>query len=170
MGTIPALAHDGFFLSESEAMLEYLEEVFPQRPLLPADAQQRARVRMLARWHDLQVEPRVRALFPLIRDPAQRLRLPELRAALQDRLQRLAEGCSPAPFLAGREPSLADCGFAVTLPLASVLLQRLGQTLELPAALQPWAQAMAGEAAVQSALGPWRSATEAWLATAWRNA
>lgn len=170
MGTIPALEHQGLFLSESEAMLEYLEEVFPQRPLLPTDPAQRARVRMIARWHDLQVEPRVRALFPLIRDPAQRARLPELQAALEDRLQRLAEGCTPAPFLAGGQPSLADCGFAVTLPLARTLLQQLGGSLVLPAALLPWEQALAQEAAVQAALAPWRGATEAWLAAAWRPA
>lgn len=165
MGSIPALAHDGFFLAESEAILEYLEEVIADRPLLPADPQQRARVRMLARLHDLHVEPRVRALFPLIKDPVQRSRLPELRADLQDRFERLAEAAQPAPWLAGAQPSLADCGFAVTLPLAQRLLQVLGQPLDLPPGLRPWAQAMDRDAAVQAALSGWRVATEAWLAT-----
>lgn len=164
MGTIPAIEHDGFFLAESEAILEYLEEVFPGRSLLPESPQARARARSLARLHDLHVEPRVRALFPLIKDSAQRTRLPELRVALEDRLQRLARAVEPAPFMAGDQPSLADCGFAVTLPLAQRLLQAMGQPLALPARLGPWEQAMAADQAVQAALAPWRAATEDWLA------
>jgi glutathione S-transferase len=166
MATIPALEHDGFFLAESEAILEYLEEAFAPRPLLPAGAQQRARVRMLARLHDLHVEPRVRALFPLIRDAGQRTRLPELQAALHDKLQRLAQAAQAGPYLAGSHPSLADCGFAVTLPLAQRLLQELGQSLVLPARLEAWSQAMAQDSAAQAALAPWRAATEEWLASA----
>lgn len=64
MGTIPAIEHDGFFLAESEAIIEYLEEAFTGQPLLTGSAQDRARMRALARLHDLHVEPRVRALFP----------------------------------------------------------------------------------------------------------
>jgi glutathione S-transferase len=166
MGTIPALAHDGFFLYESEAILEYLEDAFPARPLLPAQAQARARVRSLARLHDLQVEPRVRALFPLIRQPQQRVHLPELLAAFEDRMQRLTEAVQPQPYLAGTQPSLADCGFAVTVPLAQRLLEELGQAWRLPAALAPWAETLARDESVQAALSPWRQATEAWLKAA----
>jgi glutathione S-transferase len=166
MGTLPALEHDGFFLAESEAILEYLEDAFADRPLMPAQAQARARVRSLARLHDLHVEPRVRALFPLIRQPQQRARLPELLAALDDKMQRLSEAAHPQPYMAGTLPSLADCGFAVTLPLAHRLLEELGQAWRLPTALNPWAEAMAQDAAVQAALSPWRQATEAWLKAA----
>ena len=166
MGTLPALAHDGFFLAESEAILEYLEEAFPERPLLPSDPQQRAQTRMLARLHDLHVEPRVRALFALIKDPAQHPSLPELHAALHDKLERLAQLAKAAPFMAGKQPSLADCGFAVTLPLARRLLEALDRPLALPAKLQAWDEAMAQDLAVQAALAPWRLATDHWLATA----
>jgi glutathione S-transferase len=166
MGTIPALEHDGFFLSESEAILEYLEDAFAARPLLPEQAQARARVRHLARLHDLHVEPRVRALFPLIRQPQQRVRLPELLAAFEDKMQRLTEATQPQPYLAGTQPSLADCGFAVTLPLAQRLLQELGQAWRLPTALAPWAETLARDESIQAALSPWRQATEIWLKAA----
>lgn len=166
MGTLPALAHDGLFLAESEAILEYLEDAFPDRPLLPAGARERAWVRMLARLHDLHVEPRVRALFPLIKDPAQRPRLSELHAALHDKLERLALLAQAAPFMAGPLPSLADCGFAVTVPLARRLLEALDRPLALPARLQAWDQALAQDPAAQAALAPWRTATENWLASA----
>lgn len=166
MGTIPAIEHEGFFLAESEAILEYLEDAFPQHRLLPKGAQQRAQVRMLARLHDLHVEPRVRALFPLIRQSGLRGQLPELLAALQDKLERLAEVVQPGPYLAGPQPSLADCGFAVSLPLAQRLLEAMDQRLNLPPALAPWAAALERDTAAQAALAPWRQATETWLQAA----
>jgi glutathione S-transferase len=50
---IPAIDHDGFVLSESLAIIEYLDECFPApgwRPLLPATTVQRARARQLLGW------------------------------------------------------------------------------------------------------------------------
>ncbi|MGK5056525.1 maleylacetoacetate isomerase [Janthinobacterium sp. LB2P49] len=45
---VPALDDDGAILTQSLAMLEYLEETRPRVPLLPPDALGRARVRALA--------------------------------------------------------------------------------------------------------------------------
>lgn len=45
---VPALQDDGATLTQSLAILEYLEEVHPLPPLLPPDALGRARVRALA--------------------------------------------------------------------------------------------------------------------------
>lgn len=163
MGTIPALDHDGFLLAESEAILEYLEDAFPGCPLLPVQPQARAVVRCLARLHDLHVEPQVRALFPLIKDPSLGSRLLPLKASLEDRLQRLAMVALASPCMAGDQPSLADCGFAVTLPLAQRLLRELGQPLEMPAKLRVWEEAMATDRTLEKTLAPWRDALEAWL-------
>src|SRR5271166_5547706 len=52
-GRVPVLWHDGWTLSESSAIDEYLEDVFapPQYPpLFPKDARQRARARQLMAW------------------------------------------------------------------------------------------------------------------------
>lgn len=46
-GKVPAIVDDGFALYESNAICEYLEEKYPQNPLLPKDAQDRALVRRL---------------------------------------------------------------------------------------------------------------------------
>ncbi|WP_017903486.1 glutathione transferase [Pseudomonas asplenii] len=53
---VPTLEQGGFALSESSAITEYLEELFPQAPLYPRDAQQRARARQVQAWlrSDLQ--------------------------------------------------------------------------------------------------------------------
>ena len=45
LGGIPTLIHEGNVIPESVAIIEYLEEVFPQNPLLPKDAYLKARVR-----------------------------------------------------------------------------------------------------------------------------
>jgi glutathione S-transferase len=46
-GRVPAIVDDGFALYESNAICEYLEETYPQRPVLPKDAKGRALVRRL---------------------------------------------------------------------------------------------------------------------------
>jgi maleylacetoacetate isomerase len=45
---IPALVHDGHTITQSLAIIEYLDEIVPQPPLLPPDAAGRARARSLA--------------------------------------------------------------------------------------------------------------------------
>lgn len=47
---VPLLIHDGFALSESSAITEYLDEVFPEPALYPADIRQRARARQVQAW------------------------------------------------------------------------------------------------------------------------
>jgi maleylacetoacetate isomerase len=47
-GLIPALAQDGAVISQSLAVIEYLDETHPQPPLLPRSPLDRARVRSLA--------------------------------------------------------------------------------------------------------------------------
>jgi maleylpyruvate isomerase len=47
-GLVPALEIDGAVLTQSLAIIEYLEERFPHPPLLPADLLERAHVRAFA--------------------------------------------------------------------------------------------------------------------------
>jgi glutathione S-transferase len=48
---IPTLVHQGFALSESSAIAEYLEDIAPGHPkLFPVEAKQRARARQLQAW------------------------------------------------------------------------------------------------------------------------
>jgi len=47
-GLIPALEHDGTTLTQSLAIIEYLDELYPQPPFLPAAAAARAQVRAMA--------------------------------------------------------------------------------------------------------------------------
>lgn len=49
-GRVPTLEHDGFWLSESTAIVEYLDEIAPAPRLLTADVRQRARARQIMAW------------------------------------------------------------------------------------------------------------------------
>lgn len=51
-GVVPVLEHDGFVICESTIINDYLEDVFPECPLRPADAKGRARVAMWSRFVD----------------------------------------------------------------------------------------------------------------------
>ncbi|MBI2959542.1 MAG: glutathione transferase [Betaproteobacteria bacterium] len=47
---VPTLVHEGFGLSESSAIAEYLDELFPQPPIYPRDTRARARARQVQAW------------------------------------------------------------------------------------------------------------------------
>ena len=47
---IPMLVHQGFALSESSAITEYLDETFPAPPVYPAHPQQRGKARQVQAW------------------------------------------------------------------------------------------------------------------------
>ncbi len=47
---VPTLVHDGFALSESSAICEYIDETFPGTRLYPTDRRDRARARQVQAW------------------------------------------------------------------------------------------------------------------------
>jgi maleylacetoacetate isomerase len=54
---VPVLEHDGHVLAQSLAIIEYLEEKYPQPPLLPHDALDRAYVRSVALTIACEIHP-----------------------------------------------------------------------------------------------------------------
>jgi maleylacetoacetate isomerase len=56
-GLVPALEEDGRILIQSLAIIEYLDEVYPEPPLLPKDSADRARVRALAELVACDIHP-----------------------------------------------------------------------------------------------------------------
>src|SRR5207253_6210405 len=52
LGKVPVVEEDGLVLPESAVIMEYLEERYPEPPLLPADPAERALVRLrIERFH-----------------------------------------------------------------------------------------------------------------------
>jgi maleylacetoacetate isomerase len=56
-GLVPTLEHDGAVFQQSLAIVEYLEERFPQPPLLPSDPIGRAHVRAMALLIACEIHP-----------------------------------------------------------------------------------------------------------------
>jgi maleylacetoacetate isomerase len=56
-GLIPALEHDGTTLTQSLAIIEYLDELYPQPPFMPAAAVARAQVRSMALAVACEIHP-----------------------------------------------------------------------------------------------------------------
>ena len=56
-GLVPALEADGLVLTQSPAILEWLEETFPEPPLLPGGTAERAQVRAMAALIGCDVHP-----------------------------------------------------------------------------------------------------------------
>ncbi len=59
-GVVPTLVHDGNIVIESGVINEYVDEVFPEKPLRPADPLARARMRVLCKMADEFALPAVR--------------------------------------------------------------------------------------------------------------
>ena len=51
-GKVPVIVHDGHVITESTIIIEYLDDAFPNPPLMPKDPYWRARRRLWARWID----------------------------------------------------------------------------------------------------------------------
>lgn len=61
-GVVPVLLHDGSVIRESTVICEYLEEVFPERPIYPLSPLERAGVRYWAKAVDEELHPACSAL------------------------------------------------------------------------------------------------------------
>jgi glutathione S-transferase len=59
-GVVPTLVHDGAVIIDSSVIMEYLEDVFPDRPLSPDDAVGRAHMRKWLRYFEEVPTPAVR--------------------------------------------------------------------------------------------------------------
>ena len=62
-GLVPTLVHDGAVIIESTVINEYLDDVFPETPLRPADPVARARTRVWAKLADEALGPNMVVTF-----------------------------------------------------------------------------------------------------------
>lgn len=103
-GRVPVLDDEGLVLPESRVLIEYLDERFPEPPLLPADQAGRARIRLLLERFD---EILGDAYYDLRRERSSH----SAREALDSALDRLDDLVARQPYLSGDEYGLADCAY-----------------------------------------------------------
>ena len=111
-GRVPALDLDGEILVQSPAILEYLEEVYPEPPLLPRDPLRRARVRAAAALIACDIHP-LNNLGPLsYLKRTLRQEQPAIDAWyahwVTEGFGALEAMLEPGPFAFGAEPTMAD--------------------------------------------------------------
>ena len=127
-GRVPLLVsdHDDAIVREGPVILEYLEEVHPQRPLMPVSPEERALVRTLMHLADQDLGAPLEELY-LIREesPSEDPSLEEeLEEEVVSGLALLADILDPArPYAAGEAFTLADLALA---PLLIELPERAG--------------------------------------------
>ena len=121
LGKVPYLKTDAGPLSESTVILEYVEDAYPARPLLPADAFQKAKVREIVRYLELHLELVARNLYGeaffggKVSDAAKE----KTGEQLTKNVAAFSQLVKFSPFIAGDAFTLADCAAAVHLPLVS---------------------------------------------------
>jgi glutathione S-transferase len=114
-GKIPVLElDDGRTLSESAAIVEYLEEIHPQPPMIGTDPVRRAKVRALERISaDLIARSQIWLMHCCSYFAGRVDQKPDIAAAMKplvdELLSELEAHIGDAPFLAGEHVTIADC-------------------------------------------------------------
>jgi len=133
---VPTLVHDGNVVIESTVICEYLDDAFPVHPLRPANAFQRARLRLWTKRED-SIHDAINTLTGvMVFCPLQRTRTAEEQA----------QWTAQMPDIAKRQKwieLMRDGADANTVRLALVRLRDLIRDMESALANGPW---LAGDA------------------------
>jgi maleylpyruvate isomerase len=143
-GLVPSLDIDGEVFTQSLAICEYLDELYPEPPLLPSDPAEKARVRAFAYAIACDIHP-VQNLKILQRLQAlghdQAVANTWAKQTIDEGLDacaKLIEGL-PGPFCFGDSPTLAD----ICLVPMLVNARRFGVDLRWPRLLEAEAACLA---------------------------
>jgi glutathione S-transferase len=123
MGKVPYLEVDGTRIRESAVILEYLEDAFPQKPLLPKEPLERARVRELVVFLELHLELVARRLYGGLffggkfSDETKA----QVEKGVAKGVRALKAVARFDPFIAGKDLTIADCAAFVHLPLVTLV-------------------------------------------------
>ncbi|HVD12713.1 MAG TPA: glutathione S-transferase family protein [Gaiellaceae bacterium] len=141
LGRVPVYEEDeGLVLPESEVIMEYLEERFPEPALWPDDPAERALGRLWLKRFDDRLG---NAYYEARRGDG--------RDELDTRLAELDRALEAQPYLTGREYGLADIGYVPWILRARV---NLGVELDSFPAVEAWLAGLTERPAVAAELEP----------------
>jgi glutathione S-transferase len=138
-GRVPAMEHGGFWLAESIAIIEYLEELFPGAPSLwPRALQDRAHARQLCSW--------IRSLdtWPIADErPTSTMFYERATAPLSDVAKRAVTKLFEVAgrFVPAGRPDLFDAWCIADAELAFILHRLILNGHDVPARLRAYAEA-----------------------------
>ena len=119
LGKIPYFEIGDQVICESQIMVEYLEDAYPQKPLMPTDPVERAEVRQLIIFMELHLELVARELYAeaffggKVSDET-KVRVEKILKRNTAAFGKLAKF---SPFVAGSTFTLADCVALAHLPM-----------------------------------------------------
>lgn len=149
---VPVIVDDGVRVTESLAILAYLEAKYPTPPLMPSDPEAIALVRMVETITVVELQPETipptRAMVGLAVDPAQ------LSHAQQriDRILPFLETLLRQPYFAGEAFTLADIVAGSLLPALPLgAYPRLGEWAQRLAQRPSWQQTAPAPEAIAAA-------------------
>jgi glutathione S-transferase len=122
LGKVPFFETDLGHLCESQVMMDYIEQAYPQKPLIPADPYQAAKVRELITFLELHLELVARELYAeaffggKVSDEVKERTL----KLLKRNVKGFATLAKFSPYIAGSEFTMADCAGMVHLPVVSM--------------------------------------------------
>lgn len=147
---VPTLLHDGHAIGQSLAIIEYLEELFPANPLLPADALGRANVRGIALYIASEGQPmmnlRVLQYLQATHSLDEEARNQWVRHWLTvnfSNIETQLGALKPGDFVSGSSPGMAECclvphsfaaaRFQLDMSAYPTVNRIVGNCLQLPA-------------------------------------
>jgi glutathione S-transferase len=171
LGKVPYLKTPDGAISESAVILEYLEDRYPEQPLLPAEPFARAKVRELCTYLDLHLELEARKLYPQAFFGGQVSEGTKLAVAksLDKHVAAFARLARFGPFVAGDSFTLADCTAIAHLPLVAAASKIvLGRDVLADLPVRDYLKRMAERPHVQSVNADRKASTDALLQRAKR--
>lgn len=145
-GRVPVLEEEGLVIPESVVLMEYLEERYPDPPLLPADPAERALARLAIWRFDEFGDPYYDLYFKRPSGSVERV---------EARLEALDRRLEERPYLGGQTYGLADIAY---VPWILRLAPRVGVDVSPYESISSWLSrllerpAVAAEAEVVAAL------------------
>jgi len=167
IGKMPTLDVDGKGIGESSIICDYLEDMYPQKPGLPADPYERARTRLIARIVDLYIAQHIGPLFRQM-NPATRD-----QAAVESAGKELAKtygyaehAMGSGPFCVGATPTLGDCALSTSTMMLKKCFAAGNFGLTDPTSsgrLATWWKAMEGHPDCKPVLDAYGTAFDAFM-------
>jgi glutathione S-transferase len=127
MGKVPALKTEHGMLTETNIILEYLDQAYPEKPLYPGNAYEQAKIKELVKVLELYLElpgRRCHAAAFFDSSVSEETRK-EVKRALYKGMEALSRLAKFSPYVAGNEFTAADIMFLYSADLSATVAHKL---------------------------------------------